>query len=230
MSENPYLGRITSGHARAPKFGAVIDALTSPLVDIQALLERIRRAFDLDTAEGVQLDGVGLWVGRTRKLKLALTDVYFTWDANGLGWSGGVWRGLYDPETGLVSLPDDIYRTLLKAKVAANAWDGTRDGAYDVWEAAFADQGSIILIQDNQDMSIGIGIAGIPPSAVLEALLVQGYIPLKPEGVRVSWYAIAPGETGSIFAWNCDSDALAGWDKGGWPRILEPNRSDANAA
>lgn len=223
MSDNPYLGKITSGHARAPDFRATIDALTSPLVALGAALERMRRVFDLDTAVGVQLDDVGLWAGRSRKLKLALTNVYFAWETNGLGWGDGVWKGLYDPETGLVSLPDDIYRTLLKAKVAANAWDGTRDGAYDIWEAAFGDQGSIILIQDNQDMSIGIGIAGIPSSVVLEALLVQGYIPLKPAGVRVSWYAITPDGAESIFAWDCDSAALAGWGNGGWPRVLIPD-------
>lgn len=227
---NQYLSRVTSGHAHAQKHSATIDGLTSPLIENRVLLERMRRAFDLDTAAGVQLDAVGLWVGRSRKLNLALSDVYFSWEVNGLGWGEGMWKGLYDPETGLVSLPDDIYRTLLKAKVAANAWDGTKDGAYEVWEAAFADQGSVILIQDHQDMTIGIGIAGIPPSSVLEALLVQGYIPLKPEGVRVRYYAITPEGTNAIFAWNCNSAALAGWSKGGWPRIFTSNESVANAS
>ena len=225
MTGNPYLDHITSQHRQKPKFVAVVDAVTRPVVELQALLEKIRRAFDLDDAEGVHLDQVGEWVGRTRYLATPLEGVYFAWDTAGVGWGEGSWQGLYDPDTGLVSLPDDMYRVLLKAKVAANGWDGTRDGAYEIWEAAFADTGLIILIQDNQDMSIVVGIAGGAPSAILEALLVQGYIPLKPAGVRVSYYAVTPSGGGALFAWDCDSAALAGWDTGSWPRILTPTEA-----
>lgn len=227
MSENPYLDRITSQHRQRPKFVAVVDAVTSPAVDLQELLEQIRRAFDLDDAIGVQLDQVGEWVGRSRHLSTPLEGVYFAWNEEGVGWGEGSWQGLYDPTTGLISLPDDMYRLLLKAKVAANGWDGTRDGAYEIWEAAFADLGLIILIQDNQDMSIVVGIAGAAPSSILEQLLVQGYIPLKPVGVRVAYYAVTPSDSsGALFAWNCDSAALNGWNVASWPRILKPVETD----
>lgn len=212
---------------RKPRFVALIEAITEPLLEVQALLEEMRSTFDLDTAIGVQLDATGEWIGRTRILRMPLADVYFSWDVEGLGWGQGMWMGKYDPVSGVVSLPDDIYRRLLKAKVAANAWDGTVDNAYDVWVAAFADTGSIILIQDNMDMSMGVGIAGMPLDAVTKQLLLQQYIPLKPEGVRVRWYAVTP-DGGPLFAWNCESEALAGWDdgtgKGGrWPEVLLPN-------
>ena len=143
-----------------------------------------------------------------------------------MGWNEGVWKGRYDPENGLMSLPDDIYRMLLKAKVAANRWDGTTPGAYEAWEIAFADIGSIILIQDNQDMSMVVGIAGSVMNPVFEQLLLQQYVPLKPEGVRIAWYAVTP-DGGPLFAWNCDSPALAGWSGehttgGRWPRKLTP--------
>lgn len=39
-------------------------------------------------------------------------------------------------------------------------------------------------------MSVDIGVAGTPPSALFLALLTGGYIPLKPEGVRISYYVI----------------------------------------
>jgi hypothetical protein len=226
VTANPYLDRVTSQHRQRPKFAAVVDAVTRPAVELQALLETIRRAFDLDDAVGVQLDRVGEWVGRTRYLSTPLEGVYFAWDTEGVGWGEGSWQGLYDPDTGLVALPDDTYRLLLKGKVAANGWDGTRDGAYQIWEAAFADSGLIILIQDNQDMSIVVGIAGGAPSAILEALLVQGYIPLKPAGVRVAYYAAPPSGASALFAWNCNSAALAGWDVSAWPRIITPMEAD----
>lgn len=218
---NTYLDRITSQHRTATKFVAVVDAVTAPLVDVQALLEELRRAFDLDAAVGVQLDQVGEWVGRVRDLSTPLEGVYFAWNEPAVGWNEGAWRGLYDPDTGLISLDDGVYRQLLRAKVAANNWDGSRDGAYEIWEAAFASTGMIILIQDNGDMSIVVGVAGAAPSAVLKALLVQGYIPLKPSGVRVSYYAVTPGG-GPLFSWNGDSDALGGWNVGSWPEILQP--------
>lgn len=223
MTDNPYLDRITSQHRQRPNFVGMVDAVTSPAADLQVLFEQLRRAFDLGDAIGVQLDHVGEWVGRARYLSTPLEGVYFAWDEAGVGWGEGSWRGLYDPEAGLIALPDDTYRLLLAAKVAANNWDGTRDGAYEIWEAAFAESGLIILIQDNQDMSIVVGVAGAPPSAIMEQLLVQGYIPLKPAGVRVSYYAVvAGGGDGSLFAWDCATTALNGWDAGVWPRILTP--------
>lgn len=231
MTDNPYLDHVTSQHRQRLNFVGMVDAVTRPAVELQALFEELRRAFDLPDAVGVQLDQVGEWVGRTRKLATPLAGVYFAWNEQGVGWGEGSWRGLYDPDTGLISLPDDTYRLLLAAKIAANNWDGTRDGAYDIWEAAFAESGLIILIQDNQDMSIIVGVAGAPPSAILEQLLMQGYIPLKPAGVRISYYAVIPGGgDGSLFAWDCDSAALNGWDVACRPRILTPMEANKDAA
>lgn len=214
-----YLNLATSLYRGKPKFMALCTSLVGPLVDQQALLEAIRAGFDLDSAVGVQLDKVGEWVGRTRYLDAPLVGVYFAWDTPGVGWGEGSWKGPYDPDSGMVALPDDAYRTLLRAKIAANAWDGTIPGAYEVWETLFADSGSIIVIQDNQDMSMVVGVAGISLDAVMRALLVGGYIPLKPEGVRISYYAVPPGG-GAIFAWGCDSEALGGWGHGKWPEII----------
>lgn len=218
-----YLAAITSQHRRRPKFAALVAAITAPLADLQETLEDLRQAFDLATAVGLQLDQVGQWVGLSRHLQLPLEGVYFAWDEDGVGWAEGVWRGPFDPDSGLIALPDDVYRQLLRARVAANAWDGTRDGAYAAWETAFADEGSLIVLQDNQDMSIGIGIAGLAPSRVLERLLVGGALPLKPAGVRVAYYALPPtGIAGALFGWDCDGPALAGWGEAAWPRILAP--------
>lgn len=220
MANNDYPGLVTSQHQQ-PRFTALVAVLTQPLVDAQTLLASLPAAFDVDTAVGVQLDAVGLWVGITRVLRMPLAGVYFTWGVSGVGWSEGVWKGPYDPESGLTSLPDDVFRRLIKARIAANAWNGSIPGAYDVWESAFADTGSIIMIQDNQDMSMVVGIAGMRPDAVTQALLMGNYIPLKPEGVRVSWYAVTQ-DGGPLMAWGCQADGLDGWGAGRWPTVLRP--------
>ena len=77
-------------------------------------------------------DRTGEWIGRSRHLRLELDDVYFEWGREAVGWARGSWKGLYDPETGMVRLPDETYRLLLKAKIGANRWDGTVPGAYEV--------------------------------------------------------------------------------------------------
>ena len=54
-----YLDRVTSEHKDKPKFMALVEARLKPFVDIFELLEEIDRAFDIDTAEGNQLDMIG---------------------------------------------------------------------------------------------------------------------------------------------------------------------------
>ena len=215
-----YLGLITSQHRLKPKFVDTVSLCVAPFAQIQEILTGFQEDFDVDVAIGKQLDAVGEWVGVSRELKTPLTGVYFTWD--GLvseGWDSGTWKGPFDPDSGLVSLPDSDYRILIKTKIAANSWDGTIPEAYRVWETVFVD--SAILIQDNQDMSMTVGIAGAQLSSVTQALLVGGYIPLKPMGVRVNYYAVAPVD-GPLFAWDSNNDTLAGWDTGSWGKILTP--------
>lgn len=218
---NKYTELITSEHNQRPKYMAMVEAVTEPVADLQAFLKSIPGYFDLDTAIGVQLDILGEWIGRSRLVEVPITDVYFSWRSDTQGWRAGVWKGRFDPESGLVELPDDSYRLLLKAKVAANKWDGTIPSAYDIWEEAFANTGALIIIQDNQDMSMVVGIAGATLDLVSQEILTQGYIPLKPEGVRINYYAISV-TNGPLFGWRVQNNAIAGWRTGGWPKLLQP--------
>lgn len=221
MTNEDYLNLITSEHRDKPRFVETVAATTAPFSAIQNVLNGLLRDFDIDHAVGVQLDAVGAWIGRSRRIDTPLVGVYFAWDdLASNGWDSGIWKGPFDPDSGLVGLPDDAYRVLLKAKIAANNWDGTIPGAYAIWETVFTN--SQLVIQDNQDMSMVVGIAGQPLSIVEQALLTNGYIPLKPAGVRVQYYAIAPA-AGALFAWDADEgSALAGWDTGQWGVELIP--------
>jgi hypothetical protein len=221
MTNEDYLNLITSEHRGKEKFEATVVAGVSPFSKLQAVMLDLPADFDIDSAVGVQLDAVGAWIGRSRRIDTPLVGVYFAWDDLASdGWESGIWKGPFDPDSGLVDLPDDSYRVLLKAKIAANSWDGTIPGAYAIWATVFTN--SQLVIQDNQDMSMVVGIAGQPLSIVDQALLTNGYIPLKPEGVRIQYYAIAPA-AGALFAWDTDeSTALAGWDTGQWATELIP--------
>lgn len=221
MNLGEYLDLIPSQHRRKSRFTATVEALIKPLCGVESVLADLRTTFDLDKAVGRQLDATGERVGRSRYLNIPMDGLYFALDTDGVGLDEGVWQGDHDPASIRYVLPDDFYRLLLRAKVAANAWDGTMPGAYEAWEQAFADIGSQILIQDNQDMSMAVGIAGLPLNPVIEQLLLQNYIPLKAEGVRCSYYAISLA-SGPLFALDCDTISLAGLDVGSWPKEISP--------
>ena len=215
MTLDEYLALITSEHTGKPKFEATVAAGVSPLVKVQAVLKSLIAEFDIDSAVGVQLDKIGEWVGFPRQISVQLIDVYFAWDENEqVGWDSGRWKDQYDPDTGPTYLTDEEYRTLLKAKISFNRWRGSASEAYDVWEQAF-DDGSFILIQDGNDMSMRIAIAGKELSIIEKKLIVGGGILMKPEGVRISDVVFTKSDS-PIFCFDADSSRLAGWDKGNW--------------
>jgi hypothetical protein len=214
-----YLARITSEYANKPKFVAYVSALLQPLLDSQALLRSLTTAFDLDTAIGVQLDAVGQWVGRTRFVNQPIANLYFSFDTVGLGWDQGVWKGPFDPSDGLVRLDDDTYRALLKAKVILNSWDGSIAEAAEALGLLLNNPSSIVTIQDNQDMTMTVGISGVVPSPLITALLQGGYLPINPEGVGVN-YQITSINSVAIFGFDVSNATIDGWDRGAWAGSL----------
>lgn len=210
-----YIDLITSYHAGKPKFEAMIRALVAPVVAQQAFVEHLPLDFDLDQAIGVQLDQVGEWVGRTRFIKVPVANAWFSFDIAQRGFDQGVWyQPQYDTTAGITRLDDDTYRTLLRAKIAANNWDGTLPSAKAALEILFPDGATSIIVIDNQDMTMTFGVAGVIPSALFIALLSQGYLPLKPEGVRADY--LITTVSGPLFGFDIQSDLIAGFDTGAW--------------
>lgn len=219
MTLNEYLNLITSAFREKPNFIATLTAVLQGPLQVQSLLESMIPLFDVDTAEGDQLDIIGKWVGVSRNVAIPIPDVYFSWDADyTLGWEYGTWQP-NQAATDITVLPDDAYRTLIKAKIAANRWDGTTDGAYAIWESLFSQ--FTILIQDFQNMSYDLGVVGGIVDSLTLALITGGYIPLKPEGVRINQYFVSIDD-GPVFAWDVDSDLLKGWEEGSWVREYPP--------
>lgn len=218
-----YLDLVSAWHRGKPRFAATLRALMQAVADCRAQIAGIPAAFDLDDAIGAQLDVIGQWVGLSRYLDSRIEGVYFAWDTAGLGWEQGTWQGLYDPTEGVVRLDDETYRKLLRVKIAANQWDGTTPGAVAILNGVFEGTDTPdarFYIEDHQDMSMLVGIAGGPPPALFTALLLRGYFPLKPEGVRIS-YVASSAFGAPVFGWDVSSDYLSGWDVGAWSMPLE---------
>ncbi|AQQ20265.1 DUF2612 domain-containing protein [Burkholderia cenocepacia] len=212
-----YTALITSEHRDKPRFMAVVSTLVQPLVDQMGVLQSMPGKFDLDNAVGVQLDDVGVWVGVSRKIRTPLTGIYFSFDIAGLGFDQGTWKGPFDPDTGLTVLDDDTYRLVIRAKIGANHWDGTLEQSAAILNSIF-DTDTHVFIEDHQDMSMTIGIAGKVPPATFLALLSGGYIPLKPEGVRVNYTIVTTVDGSPLFGFDMSNQLVAGFDVGAWSR------------
>lgn len=165
MTIDKYKDLITSQHKTRPKFmGWLSDALT--LVDNNiAAANSLPGSFDVDAASGVQLDVIGQIVGQSRALDFQP--------------AGG------EPPV----LDDDNYRTVLKAKIAQNQWDGTIPKIYDLWNAVFPN--IQLNIVDNQNMTMSAVING-PFDDVITELVTGGYIIPKPAGVSLTIIEVTP--------------------------------------
>ena len=179
---------VTSQHADKPKFMASLAAVLQPLADMRDLVMGLPVSFDLDTAVGAQLDVVGLWVGVGRALAIPITDVFFAFDTVSVGWDEGSWWSPGDDTTHLYNLPDDQYRTLLRAKIVANHWDGTIPGAYAAWDTLFAGTGYSIKITDLGGMQMNYELTGPVPDVITKTLFTGGYLDIKPAGVQIATY------------------------------------------
>lgn len=211
-----YQALVTSEYQGQPKFMAMIAAVTGVYVQIQNILSSLIILFDVDTAIGSQLDVIGQWVGASRNVAIPIPGVVFTWDGTAAeGWDFGTWNGISGSSV-ITVLPDDAYRTLIKAKIAANSWDGTIPSAYAIWSILFPTYD--IIIQDNEDMTMLTAIIGTVPDSLTVALFTQGYLALRPEGV-LNNFAI-PVDTNPIFAWDTETAFLAGWDEGSWANLV----------
>lgn len=147
-SVDSYADLITPWQSTKARFVATVRAGVAPYCDAQAFVASLPAAFDIDFAVGAQLDVVGEWVGRSRFVSVPIPVTYFSFGVVGAGWSEAFWRGPYDTTEGISQLPDELYRPLLYAKVAANSWDGTADSAEAILRTYFTDPATNIFIDD----------------------------------------------------------------------------------
>lgn len=153
-----YLDLITSQHKTKPKFNAWLSAALSTVYDGMSATDSINAAFDIESAEGSQLDVIGEILGRSRYLPFQ--------PGNG------------SPPT----LSDDNYRISLKAKVIQNGWDGTIPSIYSIWYSLFSDL--TMNIVDNQNMTMSVLIdSNNQMDPVITEMIAAGYIIPKPAGV-----------------------------------------------
>lgn len=184
-----YVELVPSLNRSATKFLSTVRAFTGGPLDIRTAALALNEAFNLDTAIGVQLDAIGLWVGVTRRVAVPL-DIFFTLDLAGKGFDQGSWKGPYDVDSGLVLLDDETYRGLLRVVILADHWDGTLTQYQVLMQQAFPPANTFYAV-DNFNMTLTIHVTGPELSAVLTALLQSGALyDIRPAGVAIAGYVL----------------------------------------
>jgi hypothetical protein len=182
-----YLDLITSLYRNKPKFMAWLDASLKRIPYPQELATFMDIAFELDNAEGNQLDVLGSIVGASRQVNFIPTDASSS------------------------LLNDTYYRILLKAKIAKNLWNGKIDSLQPIWQSLFP--GGAILIRDNQNMTMDVTIFGSVPLMVRD-LVANGYIVPKPQTVRLD--NVLYSNYKPAFGYDMSNEYVDGYDIGYW--------------
>lgn len=190
MMTNKYTSKIPAYNSQFPKYYATVNAVTEAFSRQQDSIRGIAPAFDLDDAAGVQLDILGLWVGRGRRIRAPAVNHYFSFDDPELGFDLGSWKGRYDTGDAYIDLDDDTYRTVLRAKIGANNWDGTVETLPAILSAIYPDGGIAISFTDNLDMSMTITARGAAIPAITKEIIRQGYLSIKPMGITVNYEVV----------------------------------------
>ena len=139
-----YLDLITSEHIGKPLYVRSVITSLQPYVDDQLLATGMPCSFDVDIAVGEQLDFTGQWIGKTRFVNLP--DVFFSWDAHGLGWDQANWQGPFDLPEALLRPDDEHYRlsALCDNRFQPLGWQ--HPPGYQAWDMLFAGTGYQVMI------------------------------------------------------------------------------------
>jgi hypothetical protein len=207
-----YTNLITSEYINQPNFLAFAELVLQGFVDGNNEISAVPSMLDVDSAVGQQLDFIGAWIGLSRTLRAPLTGVFFSFDTANLGFDQGIIDGPSNASTGILSLDDATYRQMLYLEIAANSWDGSNAGAETILaNALIGSSGTNIFIEDNQNMSITIGVTGTLPSALFQALLSGGYFNLRPAAVQISGVLI---NSAPFFGFDIENYNVSGLDIG----------------
>jgi hypothetical protein len=186
-----YLKLITSQHANQPKFMAWVGVLTGALGDISDVIASIPAAYDIDNAVGAQLDVIGEWVGRPRVVEDILDVAFFGFqdDDAALPFGelvnvsiGGRFYELNDSFSSSSTLQDPEYKTILKAKIVRNQWNGTIDGLEQALQYIF---GVPCAVVDPGTLTLTIYI-GRPITAIEKTLLTTFDLLPRAAGVDIT--------------------------------------------
>lgn len=180
---NPFPNLVTS-YNQKPKFLATVNALTSGLWSFQELAVIAPSMFSIDTAVGQQLDILGQWIGFSRVL--SISKQWFSFNEPYEGFDLGEWYVFGDVPYETVTLTDQLYRIVLKAKILVNNFNGTKPQFIAILNQLFSLDKPTFTVTQTSPMNVVVNING-EINQVIFFLLTQNVFQLTPMGVNISW-------------------------------------------
>ena len=162
---------------------------------VERPLDQIYGSYDVDTATGEMLDIIGRIVGVARPiLRDAEFDV-FGYAGNDSYTNYNIAPYIGDGEAIDAPLNNDLYRKLIKAKIARNISDGTADSIIQLVEIIIGVK--VTALVDNGDKSFDLGVASQLDNTTLYLIENFDLIP-RPQGTRIGQVFVLPQEIDEI--------------------------------
>lgn len=150
----------------APVFDKFLQLVFSEAMEIQATKKDLMQLRSIETAEGAQLDIIGEIVGQPRTLINVDLSTFFGfrghWNADTYGdlnnaGVGSVWWDGEAATTGNITLNDELYRLLIKAKIAKNVTRATPEDMMNLTNFIFSTNGSTVVDEGGAKFRLMVG-------------------------------------------------------------------------
>lgn len=232
-----YRNLITSEYRLSKKFNDMVKRMVGYGCTLDKAIVEMVEKFDIDKANGDQLDMLGDCVGVNRSLNFEPTALaYSIIEAPGVSElekdtdKESQYKNIKTPIPGYLTyyedtisgykpsefdstkdrlITDEIYRIMIKARIIQNIWKGNALELYAMWKVLFPESMGL-QIQDNQDMSFNIVLIGDYPE-IMKELIMHGYIIPKPEGVRINILSFVSTDGLPIFAYDYNTINYSGY-------------------
>lgn len=156
---------------------------------LEGALDLVYGSYDVDTVSGEMLDVIGRIVGVARPILRAAEFDVFGYAGNDSYTNYNIAPYIGDGEAIDAPLNNDLYRKLIKAKIARNISDGIADSIIQLLEIIIGVK--VTALVDNGDKSFDIGVASALDNTTLYLIDNFDIIP-RPQGTRIGQIFILP--------------------------------------
>ena len=156
------MNRVYAQYRDKPKAVAWYNIVPTLATQVETVLNDVRFSYDIDANEGAQLDVIGRIVDIDRQYRLKFEEVTPPFIVDGL-------------------VDDEVYRILIKSKIAKNNSDATLDGIVD--SIQFISDASNTPVVDHYDMSFSLIVKNPLTDKERYILNIFDVVP-RPQGVR----------------------------------------------
>lgn len=184
--------RIYAQYRNSPKLIKWLDIVPSIASELTSVAESVRSSYDIDNATTYELDIIGKIVVQPRNFETQV-EVEMLQLGQPKAQLGGSSSQLKNASAKIsTDVSNEIYRTLIRAKIAKNTADGTIDSILK--SVSFITGVESIVLVEGADMSFGLNF--IETLTPLQRFMIQTFpiIP-KPQGVRFLGFVEEKGLT-----------------------------------